>query len=233
MIDINTYRQRIGYFNQKLKIRNSGRQKTKYFLTERKLLVLSIVIIMFLALCLSLSHTDNYLLKFYLEVSEYTPSSAKNLENQLIVEDLPVLTSISTALFRWNPSSSEYRPIPALITDSLKLKQYTPLDLLAMNQKRQNLPHEVLLKDQLELIYVRIIQSPNFYAKITYGNKEKSASRGIKSLHLNVRSLKNKICDIKNIIKSHKPHLFGISECELKKSLHFNENQLKILVAEL
>ena len=62
------------------------------------------------------------------------------------------------------------------------------------------------------------IRSPNKYAKITYGNKT-SSGRGIKNLHLNIRSIRNKMSDIKHLIHKEKPHLFGLSESEWRRIL--------------
>ena len=67
-------------------------------------------------------------------------------------------------------------------------------------------------------------ESPNFYARYIYGNKE---AKGIKNCHLNIRSLKNKIQEVKNIISIQNPHIFGISEAELFKQ-NVNEKSLKI-----
>ena len=68
-------------------------------------------------------------------------------------------------------------------------------------------------------------QSSNFLAKYRNGNTRK----GILNLHLNIRSVKNKVLEVKNIVKSHNPHLLGLSECELKKKNNrFDENLLKI-----
>ena len=68
-------------------------------------------------------------------------------------------------------------------------------------------------------------QSNNFLAKYLNGN----IRRGILNLHLNIRSVKNKIFEVKNIIKEHKPHILGLSECELKKENNqFDESLLKI-----
>ena len=68
-------------------------------------------------------------------------------------------------------------------------------------------------------------QSCNFLAKYRNGNTRK----GILNLHLNIRSVKNKIMEVKNIIKSHHPHLLGLSECELKKKNNrFDESLLKV-----
>ena len=67
----------------------------------------------------------------------------------------------------------------------------------------------------------------NFLARYTYGNIE--VKRGIKNLHLNIRSLANKISEVKNIVKEQRPHVLGLSECELRKvSNKFDENKLKI-----
>ena len=41
--------------------------------------------------------------------------------------------------------------------------------------------------------------------------------KGLKNLHLNIRTLKNKIADIKDIVKMHKPHDFGLSDVNLRK----------------
>ena len=48
-------------------------------------------------------------------------------------------------------------------------------------------------------------------------------------MHLNIRSLGNKVSEVKNLVKKHNPHIFGLSECELNKARStFNEKQLKI-----
>ena len=72
------------------------------------------------------------------------------------------------------------------------------------------------------------IYSSNFYTRLTYGNKA-SELKGIKNIHLNIRSLSNKISEVKHIINQEKPHIFGISECELRKSQNKSEEtRLKI-----
>ena len=71
-------------------------------------------------------------------------------------------------------------------------------------------------------------KSVNFLARYKYGNQPKQ-SRGIKNLHVNIRSLRNKISEVKNIIKQHSPHILGISEAELRKVGNvFDEKKLKI-----
>ena len=64
----------------------------------------------------------------------------------------------------------------------------------------------------------------NFQARYLYGNK---IQKGIHNFHLNIRSLKNKVFEIKNIVKEHSPHILGLSECELKKE-NVDENNLKV-----
>ena len=49
-----------------------------------------------------------------------------------------------------------------------------------------------------------------------FGNQN-SGKRDNKNVHLNIRSLPNKVSELKNIVKQHGPHILGISKCELKK----------------
>ena len=57
---------------------------------------------------------------------------------------------------------------------------------------------------------------PNFRARMLHGNIKK----GIINLHLNIRSLYNKMSEVRNLIQKEKPHILGISEAELKKKNH-------------
>ena len=66
----------------------------------------------------------------------------------------------------------------------------------------------------------------NFWARYVYGNKCQSP-KGIKSLHLNIRSLKNKVEEVKNLIKQENPAIIGLSECELSKH-NINIDSLRI-----
>ena len=67
----------------------------------------------------------------------------------------------------------------------------------------------------------------NFRARYTYGNIVKK--KGIINMHLNIRSLANKVSELKVLVKEHSPHIFGISECEIRKvGGKFNEEKLKI-----
>ena len=65
----------------------------------------------------------------------------------------------------------------------------------------------------------------NLYAHCTNGN---IINKGVKSFHLNIRSLQNKVSDVKRVVTQVKPHFFGCSECELKKSDNFDVGKLKI-----
>ena len=68
-------------------------------------------------------------------------------------------------------------------------------------------------------------QTSNFLSKYLHGNIKK----GILNLHLNIRSLNTKIVEIKKIVKENTPHIFGLSECELRKvNNQFDETKLKI-----
>ena len=70
-------------------------------------------------------------------------------------------------------------------------------------------------------------QTSNFLAKYLYGNI--SRKKGILNMHLNIRSLNNKVSEVKNLIKQHSPNILGLSECELKKvNNHYDETRLKI-----
>ena len=57
------------------------------------------------------------------------------------------------------------------------------------------------------------------------GNIQKK--KGILNMHLNIRSLRNKVFEVKKVIKDNNPHILGISECELKKE-NVDEKCLKI-----
>ena len=67
----------------------------------------------------------------------------------------------------------------------------------------------------------------NFYARYLHGNGKQP--KGVRVFHLNIRSLQNKGREVKKIVKELKPHLLGLSECELKKtSPTLNIEKLKV-----
>ena len=71
-------------------------------------------------------------------------------------------------------------------------------------------------------------QTGNYRARSLYGNKQ-TAKKGILNMHLNIRSLGNKVFEVKNIVKEHSPHILGLSECELKKvGGQYDESILKV-----
>ena len=65
----------------------------------------------------------------------------------------------------------------------------------------------------------------NFRARYLNGNIQKS--KGILNMHLNIRSLRHKVYEIKQIVKESKPTLIGLSECELSKDT-IDEKSLKV-----
>ena len=78
---------------------------------------------------------------------------------------------------------------------------------------------------QLRQHYVTLSKqlTPNYQARYLHGN----GKRGILNIHVNIRSLFNKMSEVKNLIQKEKPHILGISEAELRKS-HHCENSLKV-----
>ena len=98
-------------------------------------------------------------------------------------------------------------------------KQEFPTMFCHRSPMKQSLECQFLFRGKKE--------SPNFLARYVYGNKQ--YEKGIKNTHLNIRSLANKVTDIKQIISDQKPHIFGLSECELKKvNGWFDEGRLKV-----
>ena len=63
----------------------------------------------------------------------------------------------------------------------------------------------------------------NFRARYINGN----IVRGIKNIHVNIRSLNNKLSEVKHFILKEKPHIFGMSETEVYRGWH-SEATLKI-----
>ena len=65
----------------------------------------------------------------------------------------------------------------------------------------------------------------NFWARYTNGNIR--GGKGIHNMHFNIRSLKFKVGEVKNIVNQEHPHILGLSECELKKET-LDTNLLKV-----
>ena len=82
---------------------------------------------------------------------------------------------------------------------------------------------------QRDTEHVSLIQrgkqgTPNFLSRYINGN---IGQKGIRNLHLNIRSLKFKVAEVRNLIKEHAPHILGLSECELKRET-ISEAELKV-----
>ena len=58
-------------------------------------------------------------------------------------------------------------------------------------------------------------ETGNFWARYLHGNINQV--KGVHNMHLNIRSLRYKVSEIKNLIYNEKPTILGLSECELKK----------------
>ena len=76
-----------------------------------------------------------------------------------------------------------------------------------------------LIYSQREVVLSNLIKmfTGNFHARYVNGNII-SNPKGLKMCHINIRSLKNKIGEVKKLIADHKPHILGCSESELKIS---------------
>ena len=69
----------------------------------------------------------------------------------------------------------------------------------------------------LQQFYTPSLKSmSNFKQRMIHGNMK----RGIINMHINIRSLYNKITEVKNLVKKENPHILGISESELRKGCH-------------
>ena len=91
---------------------------------------------------------------------------------------------------------------------------------------REVCPGAWIDKDSEHLHFVRRGKKGtfNFLFRYVHGNIR---DKGIKNFHLNIRSMKFKVLEIKNIIKEHSPHIIGLSECELRK-VSTNASDLRI-----
>ena len=72
----------------------------------------------------------------------------------------------------------------------------------------------------------RKIIDHNFLARYLYGNIIQK-KKGILNMHLNIRSLRFKVHEVKHVIKQNSPNILGISEAELLKD-KIDEKCLKI-----
>ena len=114
---------------------------------------------------------------------------------------------------------------------SLLKTQYSGLNSDYFHGHVESHPEVVAQVDPLQwgqpnLVVKRNLKT-NFWARYINGNRQNQ--KGIKNLHLNIRSLANKVCEVKFLVQEHSPHIFGLSECELKKvDGKFDEERLKV-----
>ena len=87
----------------------------------------------------------------------------------------------------------------------------------------QSMKHFAIARQGLQYRCLSKLMESNFKAKYLYGNID----RGLKNIHINVRSLYNKITELKTFMLKEKPHILGVSEAELLKDFH-SEAKLKI-----
>ena len=70
-----------------------------------------------------------------------------------------------------------------------------------------------------------MVGAGNFWARYTYGNIR--GVKGIKNIHFNIRSLRYKVGEIKNLINQEHPQILGLSEVELRRE-NFDSSTLKV-----
>ena len=80
-------------------------------------------------------------------------------------------------------------------------------------------------KSESDIIFPNLMKilTGNFYARYIHGNIM-SNPKGLNVYHINIRSIKNKMSEVKKIIAENKPHILGCSETEMKNT--FQPNQL-------
>ena len=86
----------------------------------------------------------------------------------------------------------------------MQLRMYKPVNVVFMDEK--NLTSKMFVGSSVpneEYRICSIKQTPNFMARYKFGNKGVK-QKGIVCLHVNIRSLRNKVYEVKSIIKDHK-----------------------------
>ena len=129
-----------------------------------------------------------------------------------------------TLMFVLIYKTTYFTPEPPSQTDNLNVGVH--LVQAGLHSHGAGLP-DAVVREHLNFQIFQGRVSVNFLARYTYGNKQNL--KGIKNFHINIRSLANKISEVKNIVVEHQPHILGISECELKKVADkFDESRLKV-----
>ena len=204
MVDILTYRHNIGCFNQ-IKSPRLCKQKLpkvyadQYIPVLQKYARVASYLTCVLLVCLSVLTIMNSLL--------YSLSKNRSENSQILVDLSP--TNATQSQKKLFDCSMFY--VKSMFISHKSQDMFTP-------------PSE---DPVLHLHVISRKQSQNKKSKMTYGNRE--VSRGLKNMHLNIRSLRYKVPEIKKIVSEHKPHIFGLSECELhNRGGDFDENLIKV-----
>ena len=128
----------------------------------------------------------------------------------------------ASSLTPWSPSS--VIPVSSCSHDKLCIS-VLQTTVTPPRKHQQQSPKACPHLEGLEKKILGKKQTSNFLAKYVNGNRVK----GILNIHLNIRSLKNKVTEVRKLVKEHSPNIFGLSECELKKvNNQFDETKLKI-----
>ena len=230
MIEVNLYRYRIGSFyqtfkNKKLRFMKYGNPNSMSQKTG-KMTLSTLQFIMKLLLLLAFLPTPFY------NVPVFTPQTSGTTASAQTATWTPALGMIScwmlptTAYSRSGTAGSGGTLIPSLgmlfcwmLPTTAYPRRHTVLcgrgGATQLSTAQSWLQFQVLGKKE----------TSNFLAKCLHGNIKK----GIKNFHLNVRSLSNKVSEIKKLVKEHTPHIFGLSECEIRKvDDYFDEARLKV-----
>ena len=185
MLDLETYRLRIGIFNLTTKNRLQKSSKSSTKISKVFWTVSQFMRVLLLTVCV------------FIAISFYQPER----------ENKNSISPISLIL----PSSDTYKisinPQPCV--ESL----WSLLSCLDWSSWFQ---------DEIFITLSRKSTS-NFKARYLHGN----IGRGVKNVHINVRSLYNKVGEVQNFINQEKPHIIGVSEAELLRA-HHSEGALKI-----
>ena len=162
--------------------------------------------------------------------SENHQSTVKSLKNILqITSRILLVTSVlvaSTLQQKVTCSKFQQGNTGVYIVQSDKISE---LKIPCSNFQQESTGVYIVHSDRIsELRRFSKRTTVNFKARYKFGNQDHRV-KGIKNFHVNIRSLGNKISEVRNIVKQHSPHILGISEAELRKVQNFyDEKKLKI-----
>ena len=201
MIDIITYRSRIGLFSPKIK-KNKFLYKRKYYEEfswnknhsgRKTLFLLQSVIKLVMLLCL------------------LCPSSS-------VPESDLLISSHSHTRQRLAASSTQYRGlVVGHVEENCAIAVWWAVGVGGCGGEQDTGGENTCIS--------AVVVDHNFEARYLHGNIQKQ--KGILNMHLNIRSLRYKVYEVKQLIKEHNPSIFGLSECEIKKD-RVDEKILKI-----